>query len=56
MFALSCPTKKVNAKNADIIDYKHATGFESLIGYLYLNNELVTELKIPTTVEKINDF
>ena len=23
-------------KNADIIDYKHATGFEALIGYLYL--------------------
>ena len=27
-------------KNADIIDYKHATGFEALIGYLYLNNEI----------------
>lgn len=26
-------------KNADIIDYKHATGFEALIGYLHLNNE-----------------
>ena len=26
-------------KNADIIDYKHATGFEALIGYLYLNEE-----------------
>lgn len=26
-------------KNADIIDYKHATGFEALIGYLYLNDE-----------------
>lgn len=25
-------------KNADIIDYKHATGFEALVGYLYLNN------------------
>ena len=23
-------------KNADIIDYKYATGFEALIGYLYL--------------------
>ena len=23
-------------KNADIIEYKHATGFETLIGYLYL--------------------
>ena len=26
-------------KNADIIDYKHATGFEALIGYLYLGKE-----------------
>lgn len=23
-------------KNADMIDYRHATGFEALIGYLYL--------------------
>ena len=27
-------------KNADIIDYKHATGFEALVGYFYLNNEI----------------
>lgn len=27
-------------KNADIIDHKHATGFEALVGYLYLNNEI----------------
>ena len=26
-------------KNADIIDYKHATGSEALIGYLYLGEE-----------------
>ncbi|MDR1774004.1 MAG: Mini-ribonuclease 3 [Clostridioides sp.] len=26
------------AKNADIIDYRNATGFEALIGYLYLDN------------------
>ena len=26
-------------KNADIIDYKHATGFEALIGYLYLDKD-----------------
>lgn len=24
------------AKNADIVDYRHATGFEALIGYIYL--------------------
>ena len=27
-------------KNADIIDYKHATGFEALIGYFYLGKEI----------------
>ena len=27
-------------KNMDIVDYKHATGFEALVGYLYLNNEI----------------
>ena len=27
-------------KNTDINTYKLATGFESLIGYLYLNNEI----------------
>ena len=26
-----------SAKNADIVEYKHATGFEALIGYLYLS-------------------
>lgn len=26
-------------KNADIIDYKQATGFEALVGYLHLGNE-----------------
>lgn len=26
-------------KNADIIDYKYATGFESLVGFLYLTGQ-----------------
>ena len=26
-------------KNTDILTYKNATGFETLIGYLYLNNK-----------------
>lgn len=26
-------------KNADITDYRRATGFEALVGYLYLNDE-----------------
>ena len=28
------------SKNADIIDYKYATGFEALIGYLYLEERI----------------
>ncbi len=28
-----------HAKNADIVDYKWATGFEALIGYLYLTGQ-----------------
>ena len=27
------------AKNADVIEYKYATGFEALIGYLYLQGQ-----------------
>lgn len=30
-----------SAKNADIVDYRHATGFEALIGYLYLKKDSV---------------
>ena len=26
-----------SAKNADIVDYRHATGFEALLGFLYLD-------------------
>lgn len=29
-----------SAKNASIVDYRIATGFEALIGYLYLKNEI----------------
>lgn len=29
-----------HAKNADIVDYKWATGFEALIGYLYLTKNM----------------
>ena len=27
------------AKNASLIDYRHATGFEALIGYIYLSGD-----------------
>lgn len=30
---------KTSPKNADMIDYKYATGFESLFGYLYLTGK-----------------
>ena len=36
-------------KNCDIITYKYATGFEALIGYLYLNNKI-------NRIEEIVDF
>ena len=36
-------------KNCDIITYKYATGFEALIGYLYLNNDI-------KRIEEIIDF
>ncbi len=29
-----------SAKNASIADYRMATGFEALMGYLYLNNQM----------------
>jgi ribonuclease III family protein len=35
-----------SAKNASIIEYRSATGFEALIGYLYLNNEFTRVLDI----------
>ncbi len=35
-----------SAKNADIVDYRRATGFEALMGYLYIsgNKERIVEL------------
>lgn len=27
-------------KNTDVVEYRYSTGFESLIGYLYLNGEI----------------
>lgn len=45
-----------SAKNADIVDYKYATGFEALIGYLYLTEqyERMEEI-ISATIEIINN-
>ena len=35
-----------SAKNASIVDYRVATGFEALIGYLYLDHQLERALDI----------
>ena len=39
-------SSNTHAKNADIVDYRHATGFEALVGYLYLskNEERLNEI------------
>ncbi len=44
---------KSMAKNADPADYQVATGFETLIGYLYLNKE---EDRLKEIFELIGDF
>ena len=45
-----------SAKNADIVDYKYATGFEALIGYLHLTEQLDRmEEIINMTIEIINN-
>ena len=31
--------KNTSAKNASMIDYKHSTGFEAVVGYLYLKGD-----------------
>lgn len=45
-----------SAKNADIVDYRHATGFEALIGYLYMsgNKERLNEV-LRMSVEYLDD-
>lgn len=37
------------AKNQSITDYRRATGFEALIGYLYLNKEYVRLMELVKT-------
>ncbi|PSJ31097.1 Mini-ribonuclease 3 [Peptostreptococcus russellii] len=31
--------KNTSAKNASVVDYRHSTGFEAVIGYLYLDGD-----------------
>jgi len=43
------------AKNASVTDYRKATGFEALLGYLYLQNkeERIIEI-VKSSLEKLN--
>ena len=34
------------AKNATVSDYRAATGFEALIGYLYLKEDLIRAIEL----------
>ncbi len=45
-----------SAKNADIVDYRHATGFESLIGYLYLKKNSARLDEILDMAYKVADI
>lgn len=38
-----------SAKNASVLDYRTATGFEALIGYLYLDNQMDRLLELVKT-------
>lgn len=43
-------------KNAELMNYRYATGFEALFGYLYLNNELDRLMELfNKVVEIINE-
>ena len=41
-------------KNAELADYKHATGFEALLGYLYLNNRMDRLMELLHLITEIN--
>lgn len=42
-------------KNCDILTYKHATALESIIGYLYINNDLKRIEEIFNSIKKIKE-
>lgn len=43
------------AKNASVVEYKKATGFETLIGYLYLTGQLERMYELLAPIEDKND-
>lgn len=42
-----------SAKNASLMDYKKATGFEALIGYLYLTDQMERILELVEIAKKM---
>lgn len=40
-------------KNADILDYRYATGFETLIGFLYLTGQIERLMEIIDMIIKV---
>lgn len=40
-------------KNADLMEYRYATGFEALFGYLYFNNEIERMMELFSKVVEI---
>jgi ribonuclease-3 family protein len=42
-------------KNAELVDYKHATGFEALLGYLYLNGRMDRLMELLHRIVDINE-
>ena len=44
-----------HAKNADMIEYRMATGLETLIGYLYLNKEEVLLQALWAEIKRIGE-
>ena len=48
--------KNTAAKNAKIVDYRHSTGFEAVIGYIYLSGNIDRlEYIISKSIEIIED-
>lgn len=43
------------AKNATIRDYRHSTGFEAVIGYLYISNQVERLKEVFEEIERILD-
>lgn len=44
------------SKNVDVVDYKKATGFEALLGYLYIKKDINRlELIVKESIKRLNE-